>query len=242
VSLSPNNTEILYALGLGSRIAGVTRYCTYPPQAKFKPKVGDMSMSTETIIALRPDLILAHATLHDSLIPKLEKLGFKVFAVDPKSLTQTIAAIRAIGRITDTLKKAENIAQKMETQLQVTVKKHKSNKSHRVLIVVQAHALWAAGPKTIPDEMLSILNAKNVAFDARAGFVTFSEELAVARNPEVIIAGTELDAAYFRKSSVWRSTSALKNNKVIVIDPDLLVRPAPRLISGLQILASKLDF
>lgn len=242
VSLSPNNTEILYALGLGSRIAGVTRFCTYPPQAKLKPKVGDMSMSTEAIIALNPDLVLAHATLHDSLIPKLEKLGLTVFAVDPKSLKQTIAAIRAIGQITDTTKQAMRITQKMQIQIQNITRTHKSRNIHRVLIAVQAHPLWVSGPKTIPNEMLTMLNATNVAFDARAGFVTFSEELAVARNPELIIVGTDTDAKYFKNSPVWKITSAVRNNRVTVINPDLLVRPAPRLILGLKTIAAGLSF
>lgn len=242
VSLSPNNTEILYSLGLSSRIVGVTRFCNYPKQAKSKPKVGDISMSVEAIAALKPDLVLAHATLHDSLIPKLEKLGLVVFAVDPKSLKQTVAATRAIGQITGAFKEAETISRTMQIDIQTIVNKCHSRKRHKVLIAIQAHPLWAAGRKTIPNEMLTILHADNVAFDARPGFVTFSEELAVSRTPELIIVGSESEAEYFRKSPVWKMTSAVRNDKVIVIEPDLLVRPGPRITIGLKTIAAALAF
>ena len=242
VSLSPNNTEILFALGLGDRVVGVTRFCTYPPQARSKAKVGDMTMSSEAIIALKPDLVLAHAALQDHIIPKLEKLGLTVFAVDPKTIEQTISTIISIGEITGSSKKARAIASDMTAQLKSVVAKSRTLKKHSVLISVQANPLWAAGPKTIPNEMLSLLKMNNVAKDARPGYVTFSDELAIARNPELIVVGTKSDALYFKKASIWKTTPAVRNNRVVVIDPDTLVRPGPRLIKGLKLLAAKLSF
>jgi len=241
VSLAPSNTEILFALGLGSRVVGVTKYCDYPAAAKKKPKIGDMAVSVESVAALKPDLVLAHAFVNDTAIPRLEKLGLTVFAVDPKSIDQVIRDIRTIGKITARPKTADSLAKKMEAVV-ASVKAARAKKPFRkVLVVVQANPLWVAGPKTFVDEMISIVHAKNVAYDARPGFVTFSRELAISRNPDVIITGVFSDIAYFTKSPEWRTINAVKNNKVRVIDSDLIVRAGPRLAEGLKQLAKMLD-
>lgn len=242
VSLAPSNTEILYSLGLGQRIAGVTRFCNYPPAAKLKPKVGDVSMSIEAIARLKPDLVLAHATLHDNIIPKLEKLGIKVFAVDPGTIDQTISAILSIGAITNTSAKAAVVASNMKSRMKSVVKNFHPKKKRSILISIQSNPLWVAGPKTIPNDILAKLKIKNIAHDARPGYVTFSTELAITRNPDLIVVGTKADAKYFMSSSIWKTTSAVRNKRVIVIDPDMLVRPGPRIIDGMKAIAAKMQF
>ncbi len=242
VSLSPNCTEILYALRLDKQIAAVTRFCNYPPAAKHKPKVGDVSMSVESIAKFKPDLVLAHAALHDDLIPKLEQLGIKVFATDPKTIEQTISAITSIGQLTGTVAQARSITASMRSRMKSILASFRPKKAHRVLVCIQSNPLWVAGPATIPNEILTKLKAKNIAYDARRGYVTFSTELAVARNPDLIIVGTKSDATYFTNSTVWKATSAVRNKRVVVINPDLLVRPGPRIIDGLKAVADNLGF
>ena len=242
VSLAPSNTEILYALGLARRIVGVTDYCNYPRDAAKKPKVGDARTSVEKVASLKPDLVLAHAFVNDDAIPRLERLGITVYAVDPKTLADVVGDIRAIGKITARPKTAESVAKGVKAAI-ASVKSSRAKKSSRkVLVVIQSNPLWAAGPKTFVDEMLKTANAKNIAFDCRPGFNTFSKELALKRNPDVIIAGTKDDADYFLASPLWRHTKAVKNKRVYVIDPDTLVRPGPRLGGGLKELASKLNY
>lgn len=241
VSLAPSNTEILFALGLGNRIVGVTKYCDYPAAAKKKPKIGDMTVSVESVAALKPDLVLAHAFVNDAAIPRLEKLGLTVFAIDPKSIEQVIRDIRTIGKITARPKTADSLAKKMEAVVASIGTARAKKPSRKVLVVVQANPLWVAGPKTFVDEMISIVHAKNVAYDARPGFVTFSRELAISRNPDVIITGVPGDVAYFTKSPEWRTTNAVKNKRVQVIDSDLIARAGPRLAEGLKQLAKMLD-
>ncbi len=242
VSISPNSTEILYALGLASRVVGVTRYCDYPPEAKKKPKVGDMTTSAEAVVALKPDLVLAHAFANDAAIPRLEKLGLTVFAIDPRTMAQVARDIRTIGRITARPKTGEKVASEMERQVSDVRKRCAKRPVRKVLVVIQSSPLWAAGPKTFVDEMIRLAHAKNVAFDARPGFVTFSKELAISRNPDVIVAGVKSDADYFLKSPEWRKTNAVKYRRVFVIKSELMTRPGPRLAGGLEELAKRLNY
>ena len=109
VSMAPSSTEILFSLGLGDRVVGVTKYCTYPPEAKKITKIGDVSISIEAVVALKPDLVIAHATLNDSIIPTLEKFGIKVFAVDPTTISSVISSVKSIGIITARPKSADKL-------------------------------------------------------------------------------------------------------------------------------------
>lgn len=241
VSITPSNTEILYALGLADRVVGVTRYCDYPKAAKSKTKVGDMTISPEAVVALKPDLVLAHGRLNVTAIPGLEKLGLTVFAIDPKNLAEVARDIRTVGKITGKPKAADTAAGKIESTIKSVKANRADKKSPKVLVVIQSNPLWAAGPKTFVNEMLGIANAKNIALDARPGFVPFSKELAIFRNPDVIITGQAADIDFFNKSPEWRTTNAVKNKRIYVIDSDILFRAGPRLAEGIIELTKKLE-
>ncbi|MCX6344222.1 MAG: cobalamin-binding protein [Armatimonadetes bacterium] len=241
VSLAPNITEILYALGAGNQVVGVTKYCNYPPEAAKKAKVGDMRTSAEAVLALRPDLVLGHAFVNDAIIARLESLHKTVFAMDPKTIEQTVKDIKSIGIIVGQPKKADAIIKKMQAEMAVVKAQRAKKKPKSVLMVIQANPLWAAGPNTFVDEMLKIANAKNVARDARLGFVPFSKELAISRNPDVIIVGARADKDFFLTSPAWKTTRASKTGHVVVINPDLLVRPGPRLAEGLKAIVKSLN-
>lgn len=241
VSLAPGNTEILYALGLGDRVVGVTRYCDYPAEAQKKPKIGDMTVSAEKVLALKPDLVFAHGFLNSGAIPKLRKLGLKVLAIDPKTMAEVARDIRMVGKVTGRPKTGEKVARRIEDTIKSVKAERAKKPSRKVLVVIQSNPLWAAGPKTFVDEMIHIARAQNVARDARPGFVPFSKELAISRNPDVIITGVKSDIAYFSKSPEWRNTSAVKNKRIYVIDSDILLRAGPRLAEGLRQLAAKLN-
>jgi iron complex transport system substrate-binding protein len=181
VSIAPSNTEILYALGLGDRVVGVTRYCDYPAAAKSKPKIGDMTANAEAVVGLKPDLVLAHGFVNSSAVGRLEKLGLTVFAIDPKTLEEVARDIRTVGKITARPKTADAVARSIEAAIKEVKQARAKKPSRKVLVVIQSDPLWAAGPKTFIDEMLSITNERSVSYDARPGFVPFSRELAITR-------------------------------------------------------------
>lgn len=232
VSLTPNNTEILFALGLGPRVVGVTAYCDYPPAAKKKPKVGDRTISVEKVVALKPDLILAHAVLNDDYVRRFEALGMTVIAIDSETYDGVASDIAMIGRATGTTKQATKIVRQMKAAAFRVKSRKPPKKRLNVLVVVQPSPLWAAGPKTLIDEMLRYCGASNVASNAKPGFNQFPVESAIARKPDVIIAGKG-ESKFFLNSPLWRGTAAVRNKRVYEVDFDLLVRPGPRLAVGL---------
>lgn len=241
VSLAPNITEMLFALGAGDRVAGVTKYCNYPAEAGKKPQIGDMNAKAESILARKPDLVIGHSVMNDTLITQLERLRTPVFGMNPKTIAETQKDIKALGQIVGAPAKAESIVKKMQADIASVKSARAGKKADSVLVVIQASPLWAAGPDTFVDEMLKIANAKNVAHDARSGFVTFSKELAISRSPEVIIVGSEADKKFFLSAPAWKTTRAAKTGRVYVINNDLLVRPGPRLTEGLKQLANYLN-
>jgi len=240
VSLSPNNTEILFALGLEKQVVGVTKYCNYPPAARRKPKVGDRRISIEAVISLHPDLVLAHGFLNDEAIKALEKHKIKTFAIDPKTIDQVCRDILTIGRITNRYAQAEKISARIKSVTHL-VRARTSSIRHKptILVAIQADPLWAAGPDTFIDEIIRIAGGKNIAHDAKPGFNLFSMEAAAARNPEVIITVKKGDEDVFARG-LWRNTAAARNKRIYEVDPDLLCRPGPRLADGILAIAKVL--
>lgn len=234
VSLTPSNTEILFALGLGDCVVGVTKYCNYPPEARKKPKIGDANIDIEKVIALKPDLVVAHSFLNDSAIRKLKSLGVKVISTDPKAFADVLSDIKLIGKVTGTSKQADRIVRGMKKTIDAVKKSSQNSKPVKTLVVVQTRPLWVAGPRTFVDEMIEFIGCENVARDAKPGFNTFSSETAFARDPEVIIVTRKEDKAFFEESPIWKKTIAVRNDHVVVIDPNLILQPSPRLAQGLE--------
>jgi iron complex transport system substrate-binding protein len=233
VSLTPSNTEILFALGLGDKVVGDTSYCDYPPEARKKPHIGDMKVSIEKVVALKPDIVLAHTVLNDDVIHRFGDLNIPVLATDPKTFAEVISEIKRIGAATGARPAAERLAKSMSRSIE-DAKESAATVAHpKVLVIIQTSPLWAAGPKTFVDEMISFSDSENVARDGKPGFSTFSMETAIARNPDVIVVTRPEDKAYLERNSLWTRTSAVKRGRVLVIDPDLMFRPGPRLTEGL---------
>jgi len=241
VSLTPSNTEILFSLGLGDRVVGDTSWCDYPPEAKRKPKVGDVNISLERVVALRPDLVLAHSTLNRSVIERLRSLKIRVVSTDPKTFADVMSDLRMMGRVTGTDRQAERLVRSMEDAVSKVRKQGQSGRRQRVLVVIQTSPLWAAGPGTFVDEMIGCTNGDNIAHDARPGFNPFSTESAIARNPDVIVVTRPEDKAFFEKNPLWKRTGAVHDGRIAVLDPALLLRPGPRLAQGLHRLAEALS-
>jgi iron complex transport system substrate-binding protein len=215
----------------------VTRFCNYPAAAKKKTQIGDLKTSVEKVISLKPDLVLAHGFLNDEAVRSLEKHKITVVAFDPKTLDEAMRDIRTIGLITNREKQSAQIVTKMKLTIGLIKKKSAGIKTRpKVLVAVQGEPLWAAGTKTFIDEMIRLAGGVNIASDAKPGFNQFSTEAAVWRKPDVIIYTTAGDSRVFSKG-LWAGTNAAKKKRVHAVDPDLLVRPGPRLTDGLKAIA-----
>lgn len=242
VSLTPGNTEILFALGLKGRIVGVTEYCDYPAQARALPKVGDVNISLEKVIALKPDLIVASASGNRMALERMERMQgslLPLFVVDPQNLSDLYAAIRSLGQITGQQRQADQLVRSMQERVQrVQQRVSRAKTKPRVLFVIQEQPLWVIGSGNFMDEIVALAGGQNVTRDAGKGFFAYSLEKVVMRRPEVIIAGRETGLS-IRDKAVWRQMPAVRNNAIYTLGPES-ARPGPRLVNALEQLASLL--
>lgn len=237
VSTAPSNTEILFALGLDSRIVGVGSWDRYPAAAEKKAKVGDRITSLEKVISLKPDLVVAHGTLNDSIIPAIEKYGITVVATDPRTIDQVEKDIILLGKIANREKQAVSLAEKLSSaKAQVRSRVAKSKGRPKVLVAIQSEPLRAAGPGTIVDEMIKLAGGINVASDAKPGYNQYSAEAAVFKHPDIII-GTDKGSKAIFTRGLWKHTAAAESGRVHEVLPDYLVRPGPRLSVGILTIA-----
>ncbi len=238
VSIAPSNTEILFALGLGAKIVGVTDYCDWPAAAKSRPKVGGVVLNIERIIALRPDLVVAKWDFQKANVARLEALHIPVFAVDPHNVRDTLTTIEAVGAITGAMPQARRVTARMRRELAEVAKVADHDKRRpRVLSVISSRPLIVVGPNTFLDNALKVAGAINGAADARGPYPQFSLESAVARRPDVILLSAGKPGEIMA-NPVWRSTPAVAKRRVYApAFMPVLERPGPRLTGAVLQLA-----
>jgi iron complex transport system substrate-binding protein len=245
ISLSPTNTEVLFALGLGDKVVGVTEFCNYPPQALGKEKVGGFSTpDIEKIIALQPDLILASSIHVQEVIPALEERKLTVFALAPENLDEILVSIQTVGKITGRQKEALRLVTQMKNRIEVTTDKTQNlDNRPRVFCIIWHDPLYSVGSQTIEQELIEKAGGMNIFQDAFTGYKTIDLEGVIVLNPEVIIAFSGHGEAQ-GKPFEWVKgeprlmvTQAYKNNRIYQVDGDLIARTGPRIVAALEYLA-----
>jgi len=243
ISLAPSNTEILFALGLGDKIVGVTDYCDYPREAKEIVSIGGYSTpNIEKIVSRNPDLILAALGNGRENISLLEKLGFPVVALNPRSLEDILKGIQLVGEITNSQKQAEEVISSMRERIEVIREKVRDKAGEEapgVLYVVWYPELWTAGSKTFPDELIRITGGCNIAAQIEEWKI-MGRESVIEADPEVIICSCHTGASYIIRDNILKDTQfqslrAVKSGRVYpVADPDTAELSGPRIVEGLE--------
>jgi len=241
VSLAPSNTEILFALGLGEKVVGVTEHCNYPPEALDKEKVGGFSTpDIEKVIALQPDLIFAADIHKEEVIPDLEDKGLIVFALAPENLDGILEDIQVVGTITGKEKEASELVIQMENRVKaITYKTEKLQESPRVFYITWHDPLWTIGTGTFIHELIEKAGGVNIFQDV-TDHKAVDIELVIARNPETIIACTghgEAEGKPFewaKNEPRLQATEARMNNSIQEIDADIVSRTGPRIVEALE--------
>ena len=246
VSMLPSNTEIAYELGLGDKIVGVSDFDNYPEEAAEVEKIGGQEFNVEKIISLQPDLVLAHESglgVGDEGLQQLRDAGLEVFVVNNAARFEEVYdSITVVGQATGTMEEAENIISEMEVQvaeieeLASTIEEPKS-----VFLEVGSQPdIFTTGSGTFMDEMLTLINAENVAGDLE-GWVSMDPEAIVAANPDVIIttegAYVEDAVEQIKSRGGFAEVTAVKEDAVYNLDSDMLTRSGPRLSEGLMEMA-----
>lgn len=241
VSLAPSMTEILYALGLGERIVGVTALCNAPPEARQKPKVGDANISVEKVVALKPDLVVAHELLNARVLPTLRRLHLRVLSANPNTFEKLFAFMLELGRVCDVEPQARQLVNRLNARVKrVQERAHRRKLRPRVLFAISVEPLWASGCETFADTLIHIAGGQNALGTAFTGFRAVSLETAIASRPDLIVL-TQKGKANLMNDSRWRRTPAVQKKQVYEVDADIFLRESPRLVDALEQLAHLIE-
>jgi iron complex transport system substrate-binding protein len=253
VSTAPSITEMLYALGLGSRVVGDTSFCTYPAEARNKPKVGTfLQPDYERILALRPDLVLVIKN-PAGVTQKLRSLGLRAEELDQDRVGDILASLQRIGALTGKQAEAAQLAASLRAQLDEVGRAAAIRPRRSTLFLVgrssgTLQGMVGAGPGTFIDELLQLAGASNALAGAPMPYPNVSLEQILTHDPEVILDMGDFAHAEGRPGqpeaqilALWAAypgLRAVRDHSVKVISTDVLVRPGPRMADAARILLS----
>jgi len=253
VSLAPSNTEILFAIGAGDKIVGVTDYCDYPYNFTAWVEAGNMSSigsywgpSLEPIVALEPDLVLATSASLDAA-SNLKNLGYAVLVVEGHTIDEILEDILLVGRATYKNAEASALVIQMRARIDaVTTQLMAATSTPKVYYEVWYEPLMSAGPGTFIDEIITLAGGENIFSDATTSWPSVSSEEIIDRDPDVMLfPDTYMAAGYYDISSVpdrpgWSIITAVQNDAIYEIVEDMLVRSGPRVVDAIEAIAALL--
>ena len=250
VSLSPAVTEMVFAVGAGDRLVGVTEYCDYPPEAAKLPQVGAYTgFSVERVLALRPDVVIGMRGTSKEAVTALRQAGVPTLTYDPIRVQDVLALMDELaGMILDSRQEPETVAQLRGRVEAVESQAARLPRRPRVLCAVQIEPLYAAGPDNHIDDLIRLAGGENAAGDADIPWPQYSLERMLEKDPEVIVVpigymGGEDEpgggaSRALKASKAWAGTTAVKRGAIAEIPDDLLTLPGPRIVDGLETIAA----
>lgn len=245
ISLAPSVTEMLFAIGAGTQVAGVTQFCDFPAEATQKAKVGYANPNLESLVALEPDLIVApQEFLKPDLIGKLEQLKIPVFILADRTVEDVFAHIQTLGRMLDRSTEATALGMDLRQHIARVKARTQSAAPVRVLYVLNSEPLITVGPGSFIDQLIGLAGGVNVAAKSATAYPRLSMEVVLQENPDILIFPTgEAEGISESEQQAWRKWStlaAVKRNNLRQIPADLLNRPGPRIGIALELLADLL--
>ncbi len=250
VSLAPSATEILFAIGAGDRVVGVTEYCDHPSEVLELVDMGMINIvggyqnpNIEMIISLQPDLVVSATMLQSGVILNLEKKGLVVIGLNPRNIDQILSNIELIGLASGQVEIAERLVYSLGKRTEyINSRVGEASHEARVYYELWFDPLMTSGHGTWIDEIIRLGGGVNIFHDTQNPYPTINPEEVIYRNPELIIVPlqymgtTSIEA--FRDRPGWSSIDAIKKERIFEVDEDLVLRPGPRIIDGLEQVAS----
>ncbi len=251
VSLAPSCTEIIFALNLESKLVGVDNYDYYPPEIQEKidslniTKVGQYALiSTETIVDLQPDLVIAAMRVQYPIIENLEAVGQPAMMIDPEKFDDVLADISLIGKATGQIEKSEALVATIQEKAQEIADKTQGASRPGVYIEYAFNGGYQSfGSGSFADEIINKAGGKNIFIDSASAYVSTSTEEVLVSNPEIIIIskGAMAEACGLSPETIrnrpgWNEIYAVKNNQIYEIEERLLL-PGPAMIDSLESMA-----
>jgi iron complex transport system substrate-binding protein len=241
VSLAPNLTEIIYAVGAGDRLVGNTTYCDYPAQAKQVAKVGDtLHPSIERIIALRPQLILVStASQLETFTRQLDEQQIAVYVTDPHDLEGVLRSIASVGDLLGQRAEGERVATELRTRAAKVAEAVRTSPRMSVFYQLSAEPLYTAGRDSYITDLIERAGGRSVTAEVPGAWPRYSEEAALASRPEAIVMATggSMGEANRDVAAALKKSPAAQEGRIIQINGDYLSRPGPRLVDGLEQMA-----
>jgi iron complex transport system substrate-binding protein len=244
VSLAPNLTEIVFAVGAGDRLVGRTSYCDFPAEAKAVAEIGDtLHPSLERIIALKPQVVLVSTASQLEVFTKqLQEHDIAVFVTDPQDLNGVFHSIEQIGDIVGAAEKAKQVTAELKLRVMIVAKKLHTAPPVRVFYQLSAEPLYTAGKDAFVNDLIEFAGGISVTADVPGAWPKYSAEAALATKPDAIIlpTGGSMGDSNRDVAEPLKRSPAVLNGRVYKINDDHLVRPGPRAVDGLEEMARAL--
>ncbi|WOF15488.1 ABC transporter substrate-binding protein [Methanoplanus sp. FWC-SCC4] len=248
ISLAPSNTEILYAIGAGDRVVGVTDYCNYPKEAQSKEKAGGFSsVNIEKVVSLKPDLVVAAYGNTEDVVNHLKDLGMSVITLNPTDLDSVLSDITLLGKATGNVKEAGELVSSLSKRIEnVKSIAEQDECTPEVAHIVWYDPIWISGKNTFQDELIKTSNGNN-AFGDMDSWVIVSMEDFITKNPDVLIvnSGSGMDQnsrdciyEYIMNEPRFKNIKAVKEGRVYIADSDTIDRGGPRIVDALEEVAA----
>lgn len=244
ISISPSNTEILFALGLGDRIVGVSAFSDYPEEAKTKEVVGDAyGINLERVIELQPDLVIFYGAGNENEKKVLKEAGINVLGFASENFDEIIEEIEVIGKATGRSEEAKKVIDSIKEKRDYVLEKIKDAKKVRVFYEIWHDPLMAAGKGSFMDELITLAGGENIAHDSDTPYPQYDLELLIERDPEVYLASKDIDDKTIESIMArpgYENISAIKNNRIYLFEgneANLVSRPGPRIGEALEVVA-----
>jgi iron complex transport system substrate-binding protein len=241
VSLAPSQTEMVFAVGGGDKLVGVSDYCDYPAEAADIEKIGDFSSpNVEKIVALSPDAVIAAAGVQEEVVSRLAELGVPVVTLEPTTLEGLFIDLENLGSLLGTTESAEALVADLKAQVADVEEKVEDAPTQTVFFEIYGKPLMTAGSGTLIEDLVARAGGDNIGSTAGDYYPEFSQEVLLEKDPQVYIAvkGSQSDPGAIAERPGYEALQAVKNDRVYVIADNLVVRSGPRAVLGLREIAA----
>ena len=244
VSLTPSATEILFAVGAGDSVVGVTSYCNFPAETASKTKVGGFSgktVSAESIVALKPDLVVISGGMHVKILGLLEAVGIRCYAVEPLGIEDVCRDILAIGELAGQDARAAAVVADMKGRIGKVAEAVRNSPRPSVFWELWDDPLMTAGGATFISEAIAEAGGVNIFAELKEEWPMVSLEQLLTRKPDWIMSGNDhgdrLKLASVRSRPLWASMPAVAAGRIATVEADAINRGGPRLADAVEAIA-----
>lgn len=240
VSLAPNLTEEIFAVGAGGKLIGVTTYCDYPADAQKIAKIGDtLNPNLENIIALKPQIVfVSTASQMQSFTEQLERQNIAVFITNPQDVEGVYRSLYQIGEVMNETEKANQLVDEVKKRVADVETRTQAASDVKVFVQIAREPLFTVGKTSFITDLINRAGGVSVTSNLDEAYPKFSKESALVLQPEAIILSESEDN--LSANDVFKDSPAMKNGKVFKIKADLISRPGPRIVEGLEQIARAL--